>query len=596
MRFIENGPDIPDELLFSQDEGNVVFFCGAGVSRARANLPDFSRLAEQVIDDLGATEESKAKRLFVKYEQLNEDPDTKGLISADHIFSALIRSFDRQDINQSVAKLLQPPNDTDLTAHKIILDLARLQSGHMRLVTTNFDLLFEQASRKIMHAATRSNLPRIQYTDNDWGITHLHGKVTEDYSDAAYDGFVLSSSEFGDAYLAQGWAREFVKEVLKKFTAVFIGYSADDPPIRYLLEGLQEGNGEKNNIYAFQCSDEEAVAQWAEKGVKPIVFELDDNDNDPYAPLWGTLSAWGKRSKDPVKWKTQILSKARKGPAKMRPHERGMIAHLVSLQSGARAFANQSPPMPAEWLCVFDPTIRLKQVKERDYSNFQDETVINPYQLYGIDKDPPPSDRNDEFSKADDDVTGVWDAFSLNVFDLEDFAGKYLSPFRNYRASAPSHLPDRLSYLSSWISKISDQRITPWWAGQQSALHPNVIESVKRTTLYGDIECPEPIQWAWNAVFELSQFYGREEYQEHSLKSLIKKQGWNDFTVREYGRISKPYLKKDNPYARSIPRDNRKKLAKFSLIKPDVDYPKACIQHLFQMNILQKQLIYSEKM
>lgn len=59
MRFIENGPDIPDELLFAQDEGNVVFFCGAGVSRAHANLPDFSRLAQQVIDDLGATEESK---------------------------------------------------------------------------------------------------------------------------------------------------------------------------------------------------------------------------------------------------------------------------------------------------------------------------------------------------------------------------------------------------------------------------------------------------------------------------------------------------------------------------------------------------------
>lgn len=569
MRFIENGPDIPDELLFAQDEGNVVFFCGAGVSRAYANLPDFSSLAQRVIDDLGATEESKAKKLFTKYEQLNKDPDTRGLISADHIFSALIRSFDRQDINQSVAKLLKPPSDIDLTAHKIILDLARLQSGHVRLVTTNFDLLFEQASRKRIHAATRSNLPRIQYTDNDWGIVHLHGKVIEDYSDAAYDGFVLSSSEFGDAYLAQGWAREFVKEVLKKFTAVFIGYSADDPPIRYLLEGLQEGNGEKNNIYAFQCSDEEAVAQWAEKGVKPIVFELDGNNT--YAPLWDSLAAWGRRAKNPVKWKSQILAKAHKGPTKMLPHERGMVAHLVSSQSGARAFGLQSPPMPAEWLCVFDPRIRLQQVQKGDYWNYKDKTVINPYQLYGIDKDPPPSDRNEEFSK--EDITEAWDAFSLNYFDTEDLGGKYLSPFRNYRASEPSHLPDRLSYLASWISKVADQRISPWWAGQQSALHPAVIENVKRTTLYGDVECSEPIQWAWNAVFELSQFYGREEYQEHSLKSLIKKQGWNDFIVREYGRVSKPHLKQDNLYARSIPRDNRKKLAKFSLIKPDVDYP-----------------------
>ena len=113
------------------------------------------------------------------------------------------------------------------------------------------------------------------------------------------DGFVLSSSEFGDAYLAQGWAREFVREVLNRFTAVFIGYSADDPPIRYLLEGLQESNGIQNNIYAFQCADEEAVAQWAEKGVKSIVFE--SNDRGTYDALWDTLSAWGKRTKNPTK-------------------------------------------------------------------------------------------------------------------------------------------------------------------------------------------------------------------------------------------------------------------------------------------------------
>lgn len=255
----------------------------------------------------------------------------------------------------------------------------------------------------------------------------------------------------------------------------------------------------------------------------------------------------------------------------MQPHERGMVAHLVSSQSGARAFAQQTPSMPSEWLCVFDPAIRLQQVQRGDYWNYQDKAVINPYQLYGIDKDPPPSDRNEEFSK--EDITEAWDAFSLNSLDTEDLGRKYLPTFRNYRASEPSQLPDRLSYLAYWISRVSNQRISPWWAGQQLALHPTVIESVKRATLYGDIKCSEAIQWAWNAVFELSQFYGREEYQEHSLSGLIKKQGWNDFIVREYGRISKPFLKKDNLYARSIPRDNRKKLAKFSLIKPDVGYP-----------------------
>ncbi len=49
MRFFENGPSIPDELLIARDEGRVVFFCGAGVSKARAKLLDFFRLVEKVI-------------------------------------------------------------------------------------------------------------------------------------------------------------------------------------------------------------------------------------------------------------------------------------------------------------------------------------------------------------------------------------------------------------------------------------------------------------------------------------------------------------------------------------------------------------------
>ena len=46
-RFLAAGLSIPDEVLVARDEGRVTFFCGAGVSRARARLADFFGLAEQ---------------------------------------------------------------------------------------------------------------------------------------------------------------------------------------------------------------------------------------------------------------------------------------------------------------------------------------------------------------------------------------------------------------------------------------------------------------------------------------------------------------------------------------------------------------------
>ena len=36
MRFAADGPDIPGNLLDARDDGEVVFFCGAGVSMAKA--------------------------------------------------------------------------------------------------------------------------------------------------------------------------------------------------------------------------------------------------------------------------------------------------------------------------------------------------------------------------------------------------------------------------------------------------------------------------------------------------------------------------------------------------------------------------------
>ena len=58
MRFIDDGPDIPEVLLNARDEGNVVFVCGAGVSK-RSGLPLFRELVDQI------------------YRQLKTDPSDK---------------------------------------------------------------------------------------------------------------------------------------------------------------------------------------------------------------------------------------------------------------------------------------------------------------------------------------------------------------------------------------------------------------------------------------------------------------------------------------------------------------------------------------
>jgi hypothetical protein len=57
MRWVEDGPDIPVEIVQAVDEGRVVFFCGAGVSQ-QSGLPSFKGLVEAVYKKLHRRRES----------------------------------------------------------------------------------------------------------------------------------------------------------------------------------------------------------------------------------------------------------------------------------------------------------------------------------------------------------------------------------------------------------------------------------------------------------------------------------------------------------------------------------------------------------
>ena len=103
LRFLANGPSIPDELLVARDEGRVVFFCGAGVSRARAGLSDFLGLAKAVADKLAIAVESPTRKLIDAIEKFPPIAGVGSLISADRVFGLIEREFLSHDIYVAIA-------------------------------------------------------------------------------------------------------------------------------------------------------------------------------------------------------------------------------------------------------------------------------------------------------------------------------------------------------------------------------------------------------------------------------------------------------------------------------------------------------------
>lgn len=570
MRFLAGGPSIPDELLIARDEGRVIFFCGAGISRARAGLPDFFDLAKNVTEMLGIAPDSQAKKLIAEAREIEKRVGESGLISADRVFGLLEREFTVRDIHAAVAKSLAPARDVDLSAHRVMLDLARGPDGKVRLVTTNFDRLFESCDSTVQCWQPPRLPDALHYNDLD-GIIHLHGRVNENYSGAEGDGLVLSSSEFGRAYLSDAWATDFIQSILDNYFVVFVGYTADDPPVLYLLEALNRSLVPRTTLYAFQSGDQSnAQSKWVHKGVQPIAYDEDEG----HRILWDSLSAWSNRSRDVEAWYQSVISLAQRGPEVLSPHERGQVAHVVSTLEGLRRFSSSDEPPPAEWLCVFDASVRYS-IPRHEYNLGESGSFIDPFALYGLDSDISPEkiDPEDHYKKREAPKE-AWDCFRLTRLDRQDLPDQNLPAVRGYLSIHVPRLPARLWQLGFWLRKVCNQPAAVWWAAGQNGIHHDIQEQIRFELERGGKPTPTEIKKSWRYIFE-SWDTDRSDFHRDwfELKASITRDGWTSSAIRELASMFKPYLVAERPFGSPRPPGISENIKQRNMVGLDVKYP-----------------------
>ena len=201
--------DFPTPLLDALHNNKVVVFAGAGVSMGKpANLPNFKTLTKNIAKSTGDT-----KRKNENFEH------------------HLGRLHDRGVNVHALAKIeLSRQGLKPTPLHQDLLRLYRKDQS-IRLVTTNFDLLFEQAAAKVFDDAPEvyhaPMLPLFGHQLN--GIIHVHGSI-------CYPEFmVLTDKDFGRAYLSEASATRFLVDIYDKYIFLFVGYSHNDTVMNYLV-------------------------------------------------------------------------------------------------------------------------------------------------------------------------------------------------------------------------------------------------------------------------------------------------------------------------------------------------------------------------
>jgi len=531
MKFHPDGPSIPDILLERCDAGRVVFLCGAGVSLP-SGMPTFVGLTRHVIEFYDPPADSEIMAAFQPW--LDDQSPAAANVPLDQIFNLLQLEYGKDEVNTLVTERLSASlANTDFgREHGLIKRISSSQSGVPQIVTTNFDRLFEvgqKGEELALHVPPA--FPDLHFGSKIEGITYLHGRLAE--AAAETHPYVLSSADFGRAYLSEGWATNFIRHLLERYTVVLVGYQAEDPPIKYLLQGLNhDGQYDRSKLYAFDRGlPEEIEAKWRDRGVTAIAYS-------DHSDLWKSIDAWADRADDPRRWRASIIAKSQQDPKGLAPHERGQVAHVLRTVHGAKLFAETDPAPHPEWVCVMDANVRSAE-QSRGYGD--DAEVFDPWAAYGLDEDLKDISEDDHRQGVSNDNLLVWRDEDDNPHEFHRLGGRQAEGFEA--------TPKRLCHLITWLSKSIDSPVLAWWAIRQSGLHPRLLQQFEWQVEHSGA-LHEHARHIWQLILEYHRDPRNRQWNGDwfGFKKRLQAEGWTASVLRELRRISTPRLEIKRPF------------------------------------------------
>ncbi|WP_286240955.1 DUF4020 domain-containing protein [Neptuniibacter halophilus] len=326
---IFSGVQFPKQLTDAIDSRQVVVFAGAGVSMGEpANLGSFWELACDIAKNTG-----ESPRL------LGTNGDGKEFWEALDQFLGRL-PLEKGTLNARAVKSLKTG-----TAHTALhASIVRLfgKPEQVRIVTTNFDLLFEAACEAKWDESPKIyTAPALPLGSSFSGIVHVHGAVDD------LDSIVLTDSDFGRAYLTEGWARRFLVDLFESYTVLFVGYSHDDTVLQYLARALPDKAKDKR--FALVGNDE-SPEKWELLGIVPLTYTKPDSKDysNLYAAAEGLADYANRR---PSQWQKLIGEIARSLPGEMDVEDAATLRHALNDVSKVRFFCDKATAVEwIEWL------------------------------------------------------------------------------------------------------------------------------------------------------------------------------------------------------------------------------------------------------
>ena len=315
------GIDFPPSLLSDLRNDKLVVFAGAGVSMGEpACLPSFKTLAKKIAQETG---------------EVLQDGEPE-----DRFLGRLHNKGKGVKVHEQAVRELSRNNPKPTDLHRDLLRLYQKNGEQVRVVTTNFDLLFEEAAQDVFDTVPEIfRAPALPLGRDFNGIVHVHGALSH------RQGIVLTDEDFGRAYLTEGegWARRFLVELFRHFPVLFVGYSHKDIILNYLARALPPDETKPR----FALTDGSNSQRWKLLGIEPVIYpQLDANDHSRLYEGVRRLAEYVNRGV--LDWQREITELAEKPPPSLDEEAADLIADSLSDAVRTRFFT-QAATSP-EWI------------------------------------------------------------------------------------------------------------------------------------------------------------------------------------------------------------------------------------------------------
>ncbi len=323
--------DFPEVVVAAARSRELVVFAGAGVSMGKpAALPGFRELVKEIAGLAGESELVVKKML-----------DGPGSINPDVYLGRL--KGQGTDVRELAAEILSDVRPSRL--HRVLLSFYPEPSA-VRVVTTNFDRLFEQAAEDTFSQPVSKiySFPELPASSDFRGIVHVHGDVADPGK------MVLTDEDFGKAYVhSDAHAKKFVERLLTKNTLLFVGYSGDDVFFHYLARASSAAGSRQH--FAMARSEEEQA--WRKRGIQPIPYPESPSNDDFDDVLCESLSRLAEHAvASAAEQRSRIGKLASKVPSELNREETDLVADALS-DTVRRKFFIRAASSP-EWIFWLD--------------------------------------------------------------------------------------------------------------------------------------------------------------------------------------------------------------------------------------------------